>query len=156
LLASAGLEARVTETTDSGCVRESKLQRQGVGQEADHTADHTGVFDGDCAVIDEHAVLRTDFSVVTTVDVEAAASNPDIGVFAGNVAPDRGAGFIGQAPRFGNAGAIAVGNQHIMRSDPSFHAAQEQVVVVAAGGCKADPHYGKEALHEKIVNYFVL
>jgi hypothetical protein len=94
--------------------------------------------DRDDAVIDQNAVRGVEAAVVPTIDGQLLSANPDIGVAAGSVAPDGAAVFIGEASGFGNAGAVAIRDDHGVGSHAGLDAAQQQVIFPAAGERQED------------------
>jgi hypothetical protein len=106
---------------------------------------------GDGAVIDQDGIGRIEQAVVAAVDGEAFSADPDIGVAAGDIVPD----VVGEALGLRDAGAVAVGYDDGVAADHGLDAAEEDVVVAAAGW-KEKEGGEKDPAHESIVNYFIL
>jgi hypothetical protein len=98
----------------------------------------TVTFDENDTVVYENTIGGIQTSVVPAVDREFFAPDPDIGVAAGSVAPGSLSGFVGKSLGRGHAGAVAVGDHHGVAPDDGFHAAEEDVVLPAARGGKAE------------------
>jgi hypothetical protein len=108
-------------------------------------------------VIDQDCIAGIQAAVGLPVHGELVAADPDIGVFAGRVAPDGRAGFICEPLRRGHLGAVTIGDHDRVAAHLRFDAAQEQIVLTAARyHQKADCRCDTETRHARTINDFVM
>jgi hypothetical protein len=111
----------------------------------------------DPAVIDQDSIAGIQAAVGLPVHRELVAADPDIGVFAGRVAPDGRAGFIGEPLRLGHVDTVTIGDHHRVAAHRRFDAAEEQIVLAAACDYQKT-HCGQDAKsrHGRTINYFAI
>lgn len=116
----------------------------------------TPALDRNHAVINQNGVPGVEETVIAAVDGQPSGSDPDVGVAAGHITPDRKRAFPRDVFGLWRGEAIAVGDDNGVGSGNGFDPSEQQVVAAAAGGKKSDPQYHERGLHERTINYFAI